>query len=133
MDPSVALNVNEVDDWSSAERPPEPPTTDRLVDTLANAHRRHVVRYLSERRTTVSLERLIDGVAAADAGVGIDAIGGDDREAARIALYHAHLPKLVDDEVVRFDRDEKTVEPGPQLAVVAACLDAIERTRERAR
>lgn len=129
MDPSVALNVNEVENRSSAERPPAPLTIDRLLDTLANAHRRRVVRRLFERGAPVPLGRLIDDLASAQADAGPDEA---DREAARIALYHSHLPKLVDEGVVVFDREESVVEPGPQLHVVAACLESLERTRERA-
>jgi hypothetical protein len=132
MDRSAVLNVNEVENRST-ERPPAPLTTDRLLDTLANAYRRRVVRRLAEREGSVPLERLIDDLAAAQDDAGADADEGSDREAVRIALYHSHLPKLVDDGVVVFDREESAVEPGPQLQVVAACLDALERTRERAR
>lgn len=129
MERSAVLNVNEVENRSPTDRPPAPLTTDRLLDTLANTHRRRVVRRLFERGASVPLERLIDDLATAQTDDGTET----DREAARIALYHSHLPKLVDDGVVTFDREESVVGPGPQLRVVAACLDALEHTRERAR
>ncbi|WP_336344875.1 DUF7344 domain-containing protein [Halalkalicoccus ordinarius] len=129
MDRSAVLNVNEVENRSPTERPPASLTTDRLLDTLANAHRRRVVRRLFERDAPVPFERLVDDLATTQAAE----TGEADREAVRIALHHTHLPKLVDDGVVTFDREESIVEPGPQLRVVAACLDALERTRERVR
>jgi hypothetical protein len=129
MDRSAVLNVNEVENRSPTDRPPAPLTTDRLLDTLANAQRRRIVRRLFEREAPVRFERLVDDLAAAGSAQEGDDVEAE-REAARIALHHSHLPKLVDDGVVTFDREESVVEPGPQLRVVATCLDALERTRE---
>jgi hypothetical protein len=89
MDRSAVLNVNEVENRSPTDRPPAPLTTDRLLDTLANAQRRRIVRRLFEREAPVRFERLVDDLAAAGSAREADDVEAE-REAARIALHHSH-------------------------------------------
>lgn len=132
MDRSVVLNASGIESRSQAERRPSPPSMDRLLDTIANTHRRHVIRCLFEREGPIAFERLV-AIVAEEVGDETDAVDEDDHETARIALHHSHLPKLVDRGVVALDHDAETVEPGPQLPTVANCLDALERARDENR
>lgn len=129
MNRSVVLNASEIEDRSRTERRSSPATMDQLLDTLANTHRRHVIRCLFERESPIAFERLVATVAA-EVGAGTDTVDEDDHETVRIALYHSHLPKLVNRGVVVFDHDAETVESGPRLPAVASCLDALERAHD---
>lgn len=87
---------------------------DRLLEVLASARRRRVVRFLSGHEGSIAFERL--AVVVADG----------DPEDVRLALHHTHLPKLAGDDVVVLDREAGTVEAGPQLPTVASGLSALE-------
>lgn len=60
--------------------------TDELFGVLANANRRFVLQHLSDRANDPTLEQLAAAVAEWNKNL--------TREDARIALHHAHLPKL---------------------------------------
>nr|WP_227379579.1 hypothetical protein [Haladaptatus halobius] len=38
-------------------------------------------------------------------------------------LYHAHVPKLVDLDVIEFDTDTETITPGPHAVQVLTVLE----------
>ncbi|WP_435159218.1 DUF7344 domain-containing protein [Haladaptatus sp. DFWS20] len=72
---------------------------DTLCDLLANAHRRHILLYLSERtKTTVSREQLLDHLAEVS-----DGSHEDTHRRLAIQLQHVHLPKLVNHGMLEYD------------------------------
>ncbi|ODR80340.1 hypothetical protein BG842_07725 [Haladaptatus sp. W1] len=65
---------------------------DTLWDLLANAHRRHILLYLSEHtKTTISREQLLDHLTEVS-----DRSYKDLHRRLAIRLHHVHLPKLAD-------------------------------------
>ncbi|MEM4782394.1 MAG: hypothetical protein QXG03_12655 [Halalkalicoccus sp.] len=90
---------------------------DRTLDVLAVEYRRDVIKHLAAVDGSVGFETLVGRIVES---------GTTDRESARIALYHSHIPKLENGEVIEFDYDDGVVSPGPQLRSVAAALDAVE-------
>ncbi|WP_152418820.1 DUF7344 domain-containing protein [Halalkalicoccus jeotgali] len=98
-----------------------------MFDILATEYRRQVVVRLDRETGTLPFETLVTSVTAMRTGLEPAALEETDREPTRIALYHSHLPKLVDTGVVEFDRETGTVAPGPRLDVVAASLEAVEK------
>jgi hypothetical protein len=107
------MNTIGTEDPLRTDRQP-PMGMDRLLEVLASAQRRRVVRFLSEREGPIAFERLATVVADGDP------------DAVRLALHHTHLPKLAENDVVVLDRESGTVEAGPQLPTVANGLSAIE-------
>lgn len=119
-----------------AEHPPDSPgvgqqrpilSIDQLLDVLASNYRRRIVRQLSDgsASTLDSLVTSITGARMDDRSMG----EAPDYESTRIALCHSHLPKLVDSDVIAFDRETETIASGPQLRTATTVLDAIENTR----
>lgn len=119
-----------------AERPPDSPgvgqqrtilSIDQLLDVLASNYRRRIVRQLSDG-SAITLDSLVTSITGArmdDRSMG----EAPDYESTRIALCHSHLPKLVDSDVIAFDRETETIASGPQLRTATTVLDAIENTR----
>lgn len=129
--------MNEMSERSAAldaETGPDSPTLDRgdvssldhVFDVLTVEHRRLIVERLADENREVAFETLVTGVAAEHSGIDPASLGDGDREPTRIALYHTHLPKLVDAGVIEFDRESGTVAPGPRLGLVSRSLNAVE-------
>ncbi len=114
--------------YDSSCRPESPPANqhrsvpslDRVLDILAADYRRQVVDCLARRDETVAFDSLVRSVTAKRVDEGTDL------ESTRIALYHTHLPKLVDTGVIEFDREAETVGPGPRLEGFRTSLATIE-------
>lgn len=73
-----------------------------FFDLLQHSHRRYVLYYLTTESETVGIERLAAETAAwARDRVKTDALLTDD--VVLTALYHVHIPKLVDASLVTYD------------------------------
>ncbi len=94
-------------------RPPDAPIEeDAFYDLLTNARRRACIAWLSRRDGQVTVESLVDHVAA------VEAAGDPDTQLEKsiyVSLRQTHLPRLDEYDVVRFDSDANVVEPGPAL------------------
>ncbi|SIR92582.1 hypothetical protein SAMN05421858_4587 [Haladaptatus litoreus] len=76
-----------------------------LCDLLANAHRRHILLYLSERtRTTISREQLLDHLAEVS-----DGSHEDTHRRLAIQLQHVHLPKLADHGMLEYNETTHSI------------------------
>lgn len=83
-------------------------TLDGLFDALADEHRRHALYHLTARNVPVDLGELTTEVASGVADVQPGDVSDVARERVHLALYHTHLPKLVDLNVVTHDRVNET-------------------------
>lgn len=124
MNHRTVLDANGVETRSRTESQQSSSSMDQLLDTLASSYRRHVVRELAGDEEPLAFDRLVERA--------VETTDGIERNDARIALYHVHLPKLVDSGVVTFDRDAETVASGPQFPMVASSLEALEAAHENA-
>ncbi|WP_415379819.1 hypothetical protein [Halosimplex sp. TS25] len=86
--------------------------TDELFAVLSNANRRFVLSHLSQRENSPAL----DPLAAAMAEWSDDL----DREDARIALHHVHLPKLEEIGFVEYGDTVELTDDAPDS------LDAVD-------
>lgn len=75
-------------------------TLDRTFETLRSARRRRILDELAERGTGLGLSVLAELLA----GVTSD----DDPERIAVRLHHVDLPKLVDADLIEYDRDART-------------------------
>ena len=121
---SAVVDTERPLDSLGVEQGPTPLSIDRILDVLASNYRRRVVEQLSGG-DSIALDSLvitIVGTRTTDRSVDETS----DHESTRIALYHSHLPKLADSEVIEFDRETETIAPGPQLPAATAALNAVE-------
>ncbi len=100
----------------SAELPP-----DHVFDALGSRRRRYLC-YALLGRERVDLDAAAERIAAwevddADSRATVEAV-----DAVRLSLYHVHVPKLVEDDVIRFDPEREQIRHGPAAGPV---LDAL--------
>ncbi len=79
---------------------------DQQFDLLAHPYRRHVLHYLSKHTTATDMTTLASEIADRDTEQGKDMT----RKDIEIALYHRHLPKLAEANIIDIDYEERTVE-----------------------
>lgn len=81
-------------------------------EALADDHRRRVLLALAASEADAEPLTVPDDVANGD----------EDAEDLYLALYHTHLPKLADLELVDWDVDRRNVRRGPQFEEVQPLL-----------
>lgn len=91
--------------------------TDVYLSLLANRNRRVVLLSLNDR-----------GDDAEPLPVA-EVVPGPMPESVEVALTHNHLPKLADHNVVRWDREEGVVAPGPAFEQVEPFIEGLESVR----
>jgi VIT1/CCC1 family predicted Fe2+/Mn2+ transporter len=80
-----------------------------LFDSLCNVRRLHVLDYLSERGPEAELGTLVDHVAAAEYEKARSAVSRPERRRVYVSLYQTHLPKLEEQGLIEWDRDENRI------------------------
>ncbi|OYR38639.1 MULTISPECIES: hypothetical protein [unclassified Halorubrum] len=96
--------------------------SDHVYEVLTHARRRYVCYSLlgdAER----SLTDLATKIAGWENDVPERAVTERQRERVYIALYHAHVPKLVEENVVAFDEASETISPAENADRVLAALE----------
>lgn len=86
---------------------------DRIFDALKNNRRRLVLRHLHDRAEPVTVNDLVEHVAAVENDTTPAELTDDQRKRVYVGLYQSHLPRLDDMEFVEFEQDEGTVALGP--------------------
>ncbi|USZ67986.1 hypothetical protein NGM10_14780 [Halorussus salilacus] len=94
-------------------------TTDEAIDLLAHDERRRALAALRAQGGSAALDHLAGATVARAQDCSPDDVAAAARERAAAALHHQHLPRLVDAEVVEYDREENRAE----LTAVAGDLD----------
>ncbi|MFC6726889.1 hypothetical protein ACFQE1_21430 [Halobium palmae] len=79
---------------------------DEVLDLLGDERRRRVLYYLrdADRSESVSVDELVEAVAAAESDGGAD-VEEATLERLKVNLQHVHLPKAAEAEFVRYDRE----------------------------
>lgn len=78
---------------------------DRILTSLQDVHRRHLLYHLQDEDTS-DLETAARYVAACDQECDPDEVPAELYDRFKTELYHAHLPKLADLNII--DYDEQT-------------------------
>lgn len=97
------------------------PTTvsaDVLFDVLAEQRRRYVLHCLREHATSMTLSDVADEVAALEHETPVDDVPAEAVERIYLSLYHSHVPKLADANVVEYDPERDTVALAENVAQV---------------
>ena len=107
---------------TEARPPQQVPESDRVYEVLTHARRRYLCYSLLEDAER-SLTDLATKIAGWENDVPERAVTERQRERVYIALYHAHVPKLVEEDVVAFDDASETVTPAENADRVLAALE----------
>jgi len=83
---------------------------DEVYDALANERRRTVLCVLMRESVPIGLETIARKVTAQELPEGARAETTELLERIRVSLYHTHLPKLADLDLLEFDTERMTVE-----------------------
>lgn len=95
---------------------------DHVFGVLDHPRRRYLLYALAtDGRWT--LTELATKLAAWETGVDEGTADGATRDRVYVSLYHVHVPKLVDEGVVRFDEAAETIVAGPNAEQVLAVLE----------
>lgn len=111
MQPDGGAKMQEAEtEYTSTEIQVDEASLTELYDALADDRRRTMLSILTGRSTPVDVTTLARTVAARETGMAVDDVADETAERVEHALYHVHLPKLADADVVSYDRDRSTVE-----------------------
>ncbi len=96
---------------------------DALFDALASRRSRYILHYLRCEETPVTLEDLVDTVAAWETDKSIDLVSDEHRRNVYMSLQHTQLPKLAMAGLVQYDDDRELVDRGVHSEQADAYLD----------
>lgn len=82
---------------------------DALFDVLADSRRRFVIACLDEYADPMALRDVADELATWERDAPITDIPADEVESIHAALYHVHVPKMVDAGIVDYCRERDAV------------------------
>ena len=90
---------------------------DTTFDALANEHRRHLlVALLDENPQDATVHASED----------VDAGEPKTKRRLQTAMYHSHLPKLVDYGFIEWHADTQEIRKGPQFEEIRPLLECID-------
>jgi hypothetical protein len=82
---------------------------DAMCRVLAHPRRRYALRRLCDSEGPMTLTDLAGDVAAHETDEPITEIHPEEVQRVHLSLYHIHIPKLVDEQFVRYDRERRLV------------------------
>lgn len=99
---------------------------DDVLESLRSARRRHALAVLAELSTTVTLADLADEVAIREHAAPIDEIAAEDVQRVYIGLYHSHVPKLVELDLLEYHQAGDLVTPSETVGRVVAIMHDVD-------
>ncbi|WP_458206284.1 DUF7344 domain-containing protein [Haladaptatus sp. NG-SE-30] len=94
---------------------------DYVFQSVAKARRRYLL-YTLQSGTEWSVTELATKVAAWEMDTSEADVPQEDIDRMYASLYHAHIPKLVNERVIEFDRERETIQPGEYAEQVLVAL-----------
>lgn len=88
---------------------PDAHTLDVLFDVLADQRRRYALECLLEFRTPIALADLASEVASRELETPVPDIPAEEVKRVYISLYHSHVPKMADANIVEYTQEQDTV------------------------
>jgi DNA-binding transcriptional ArsR family regulator len=100
---------------------PELRIDDALLALLADPNRRRMLRHLDAADGATPVTELVESLSK----------DADTTHSERaVAVYHCHLPRLEDCEVVERDPTGTTVDPGPRFEDAVSLLEQLDGHHE---
>lgn len=100
---------------------------DHVFSALEDPRRRYICYTLLEK-SEWSVTDLAMKLAAWENNCPENAVSDEDHERMYVSLYHAHIPKLVEEDVVTFDETNETIRTGENAAQVLRALEGVGAT-----
>ncbi|UIP01389.1 hypothetical protein Hbl1158_15890 (plasmid) [Halobaculum sp. CBA1158] len=113
---------------SPSLRAREEPSESIVFEAACHARRRELCRLLDETETDdlpMSLADAAMALASREQDVPEAAVTNYEWERVYAALYHGHVPKLDELNVVDYDQGSETVAPGEHLTPVVEAISAV--------
>lgn len=101
------------------------PPLDILFDVLANQRRRYILHCLRAYQTPMSLADLADEVATWEQNEPIKDISAEEVKRVYMSLYHSHIPKLVDANIIKYTQERDLVMFSKQSEHVELLLEFV--------
>lgn len=99
-------------------------TVDEILELLSVRRRRYLLAALSNVATPASLPRLADEMTEWEHGVPAEE-RKQERQQIYMSLYHTHVPKLEDADVVSYTQADDTVEWDENAQIVRPYLEKV--------
>lgn len=99
--------------------------TDDVFTCLSDARRRHLIQYLGEEETPVSIETVAQQIKKWEKRTE----DTPSQQAILSSLWHHHLPKLAEADIVALDTDKKIVQEGNRFTMAHSYLEQISHLR----
>jgi hypothetical protein len=97
-----------------------------LFHLLHTSRRRKTIQYLLERGEPVYLSTLARNVAALEHETPTEKVTPEQYQRVYIPLYQAHLPKLDEAGVIKYDQSRGLIEPTEQLKIFHPYLSWVD-------
>lgn len=94
---------------------------------LGNDRRRAIVQLLAEESGQVDVSDIASEIAATETDT--TPVPNNLYKSVYVSLQQTHLPQLQEDAVIKYDSDEKTIEPGPHFDAVLQYIDGHDGNR----
>ncbi|KZN23527.1 hypothetical protein A4G99_11505 [Haladaptatus sp. R4] len=94
---------------------------DHVFQALAESRRRYLV-YTLKSQTEWELAEIAVKVTSWETDIPEVDLPEEEIERTYASLYHAHVPKLVEEGVLAFDKPNEVIRPGPNAEQVIAAL-----------
>ncbi len=104
---------------------------DDVFDILASQRRRYILYCLRTHDSPLALADVADEVTVYEHDTDITDISAEEIKRVYMSLYHTHIPKLAERDLVTYSQERDLVtlsETGKQLSVIVTKLSAIETT-----
>lgn len=92
---------------------------------LANSRRRHAIERLRNVDGSIGLADLADEVATVEHGTVISEIPAEEVKRVYLDLYHSHVPKLAEADVVEYSQESDLVELSAGADRLTPYLEAV--------
>ncbi|MDJ1430913.1 hypothetical protein [Halostagnicola sp. A-GB9-2] len=99
-------------DWLESQEAPSTAVEDGL-ELLADQRRRLLLEVMQNYGESITLPDAAEEVAKRETGEPVSEISAQTVANVYISLYHDHLPRLVEAELVEYNQDRDLVSPGP--------------------
>ena len=107
------------------EEPSSALDLDSAFTALSHPRRIHLVHVLVNATGVTTLPDLSREIASRELGKPAEEVTVGERKRVHLSLYHSHLPKLADLDVIEYDDREDVVRP-KDVSQVKAVLDATD-------
>lgn len=99
---------------------------DLIFDVFMAAERRDAIRFLQDADEPIAVADLAHELAAQDLDPSDAVAPFADVLRVRNYLYHVHIPRLADENVVDYDDEGNTITPGQNFETFASVLQLID-------